>query len=406
MPNNPKHPFLSRHETATLRVIDASINRATEGLRVVEDFVRFVQDDGLLARLIKTARHDLVRLVSGQATLSGLPRGQVPKEEESVCWTAQKDSIGNGLDAPWTAIGLHGARETARDVGTQITTTTETCRGTPLSVCAASFQRVKQALRSLEEYSKLTSPQRSAAVETLRYRIYTLERCITLAAVSREQLKAAQLCVLTDGGEDPQSFTTLVTELAMAGVGMIQLRDKQLGDAALAARARLLVELTRLSPQAMQQNGGQQMGQALAIINDRPDIAAVAHADGVHLGQEDLPVKDARMIVGPRALVGVSIHSIEQARTAVLDGANYLGVGPTFPSTTKAFAAYPGLELLDQVAEEISLPAYAIGGINAENLGDVLATGIDHMAVSGAVLQASQPAMEASRLLEIIDEYG
>lgn len=239
--------------------------------------------------------------------------------------------------------------------------------------------------------------------ETATLRV--IDASINRATVSSEQLKTAQLCVLTDGGNDPQSFTTLVTELVMAGVGMIQLRDKQLEDAALAARARLLVELTRLPPRAVQQIGGQPNGgRVLAIINDRPDIAAVAHADGVHLGQEDLCVKDARMIVGPRALVGVSTHSFEQARTAVLDGANYLGVGPTFPSATKAFAAYPGLELLDQVAEKISLPAYAIGGINTENLGDVLATGIDHIAVSGAVLQAPKPGAEAGRLLDIMGE--
>ena len=84
----------------------------------------------------------------------------------------------------------------------------------------------------------------------------------------------------------------------------------------------------------------------LFIMNDRPDLAALCHADGVHLGQEDLSVKDARAIVGPDALIGVSTHTIEQARQAVLDGANYIGVGPTFPSGTKQFEKFPGLDFL------------------------------------------------------------
>lgn len=398
-------------------MIDASFNRATEGLRVIEDFVRFVLDDGLLTRLAKEARHDLVSLISGQTPLFAPGREQALIETRAKRSSHEKTWPGKEPDGLWVAIDLHGARETGRDVGTQISTGAETCRNTPADVCAASFQRVKQAIRSLEEFGKLTTPLRSAALETLRYRVYTLERCVTLAAVSRERLATSRLCVLIDGCENQQAFLTLIGELTTAGVGMIQLRDKQLGDAILAARARLLVERTRPSPEGMALNGGQPQdqngrnggqtqngNQTLAIINDRPDLAAVVHADGVHLGQEDLSVKDARMIVGPRALVGVSIHSIDQARTAVLDGANYLGVGPTFPSPTKDFATYPGLELLRQVADEIGLAAYAIGGIQAENLLGVLATGIEHIAVSSAVTRAPEPGAAAGRLLKILAE--
>ena len=143
---------------------------------------------------------------------------------------------------------------------------------------------------------------------------------------------------------------------------VLQLRDKRLADRELIDRARRLRRLTR--------------GTAtLLIINDRPDLAALAQADGVHVGQEELSVKDARSIVGPDVLIGVSTHSIEQARQAVLDGANYLGVGPTFPSGTKQFDHFPGLELLRAVAAEIRLPAFAIGGITRENLDQVKSAG-------------------------------
>ena len=167
---------------------------------------------------------------------------------------------------------------------------------------------------------------------------------------------------------------------------MIQLRDKHLGDRELLARARLLRATTR-------ETG------TLCVINDRPDLAALAAADGVHVGQLDASVKDARRILGPEALVGVSTHSIEQARQAVLDGANYIGVGPTFPSCTKAFEQFPGVELLRAVAAEIRLPAFAIGGICRENLAEVLAAGFTRVAVGAAVTSADDPARAVRELL-------
>ena len=127
----------------------------------------------------------------------------------------------------------------------------------------------------------------------------------------------------------------------------------------------------------------------LFIMNDRPDLAVLADADGVHVGQDELSVKDARRILGPRGLVGVSTHSLEQARAAVLDGADYIGVGPTFPSGTKQFAEFTGTELLRAVADEIRLPAFAIGGITPTICREVLAAGFTRIAVSGAVMTAA-----------------
>jgi thiamine-phosphate pyrophosphorylase len=137
-------------------------------------------------------------------------------------------------------------------------------------------------------------------------------------------------------------------------------------------------------------------------MNDRPDLAVLAQADGVHLGQEELSVKDARRIVGPEMLIGVSTHSIKQARQAVLDGANYIGVGPTFPSTTKNFETFPGLDLLRAVATEIRLPAFAIGGITLENLPQVLATGIQRVAMSGAITGIENPENSVHEFLKML----
>jgi thiamine-phosphate pyrophosphorylase len=138
-------------------------------------------------------------------------------------------------------------------------------------------------------------------------------------------------------------------------------------------------------------------------MNDRPDLAVLTDADGVHVGQEELSVRDARRIVGPSRLVGVSTHTLEQARQAVLDGADYIGVGPVFPSTTKNFTKLAGLDFVRQVAAEITLPAYAIGGITLENLDQVLECGARRVAVSGVICRAdnpSEPATEIQRKLE------
>jgi thiamine-phosphate pyrophosphorylase len=253
-------------------------------------------------------------------------------------------------------------------------------------VCAASLKRAEQSLRSLEEYGKLVSPDFAGQCESLRYRLYTLEKVLDVGRSSRDRLEQATLCVLLDGQKTAAEFEELVSGLVAAGVGMIQLRDKRLDDRELIERARALRRLTRGTP-------------TLCVINDRADVAAAIDADGVHVGQEDLSVKDTRAIVGTQMLIGVSTHNIGQARAAVLDGANYLGAGPTFPSSTKSFDAFAGIHYLREVAAETGLPTFAIGGIGTNNLADVLATGIRRVAVSAAITAAADPACAARQLL-------
>ena len=277
-------------------------------------------------------------------------------------------------------------------MGTEITTEAEVERSSSWHVCQASLERSKQALRSLEEFSKVDHPELSKRFERFRYRLYTLEKALTTRQDSKGRLAAVNLCVLLDGRESLEALDELVSVLIKAGVPMLQLRDKQLSDAELIERGRVLKEATRDS-------------ETLLIVNDRPDIAAVVGADGVHLGQDDMSVKDARAIVGSRKLIGVSTHTIEQARAAVLDGANYLGAGPTFPSTTKQFDDFPGLDFLRQVASEIRLPTFAIGGIGSENVKEVLSTGIRRIAVSSAVVNSEHPGQVAVDLLDVLSEH-
>ena len=169
------------------------------------------------------------------------------------------------------------------------------------------------------------------------------------------------------------------------GVGVVQLREKTLEDAALLDLARRVRRWTR--------DGG-----SLFVMNDRPDLAVLADADGVNVGQQELDVRSVRRIVGPNRLVGVSTHSIQQARQAVLDGADYLGVGPVFPSQTKSFDSYAGLEFVRAVAHEITLPWYAIGGISAETLAEVAEAGATRVAVGAAICAADDPEATAREL--------
>ena len=339
-----------------LRILDAEANRAAEGLRVIEDYVRFVLDDRHLTRLAKELRHDLAVALEGVATADRLV-----------------------------------ARDSAADVGATLAAPAETVRTEVAVVAVASFKRVQQALRSIEEYSKLAEPKIAAAVEQLRFRAYTLERTAGITADSIRRLADTRLYVLLDGQKNDAAFVGIAETLVAAGVQALQLRDKSLGDRELVSRARQLREITRGT-------------KTLFIMNDRPDLAALADADGVHVGQDELSVKDARTIVGPKKLIGVSTHSIEQARQAVLDGADYIGVGPTFPSTTKSFDAFAGLDFVRAVAEEISLPAFAIGGITRENLPQVQAAGMNRVAVSGAVVEAKDISATACEILAALSK--
>jgi thiamine-phosphate pyrophosphorylase len=243
----------------------------------------------------------------------------------------------------------------------------------------------------LEEYGKLVDGEFAGRMESLRYGVYTLEKAIDMGRSSRERLDGVNLCVLLSGANSAGLFQRLVESLVEAGVGIIQLREKNLDDRELVGRARVLVERTRGS-------------RTIAVVNDRADIAAVVGAEGVHAGQEDLSVKDARAIIGTQAQIGVSTHNIEQARAAVLEGANYLGAGPTFASQTKRFDDLAGLDYLRQVSSEIRLPTFAIGGITAENLPEVLSAGISRVAVSSAVEAAKDSACAARELLGMLND--
>lgn len=334
------------------RMLDASANRASEGLRVVEDYVRFVLDDPGLTRRLKEVRHRLGKGVAG---------------------------LGADL--------LINARDTRGDVGTHIMTPTERVRENPRAVLTANFKRAGEAIRSLEEYGKLIDVWIAGRFEVLRYDLYTLEKLVMTAVTARQTLQDARLMVLVGGLPTMGDLTWVVGEALAGGADVIQLREKNLSDRELLARAR---EVRILTAQA----------KARFILNDRPDVARLAGADGVHVGQEDLSIRDIRRVLGAAPLIGVSTHDRIQLDEAVVSGANYLGVGPVFPSPTKEFLEpeLAGLAFVETAAERTGLPWFAIGGITEANVERVIEAGASRIAVSSAVVRAERPRAAAANL--------
>ncbi len=335
----------------TYRILDANFNRAREAMRVIEDFARFILDDAAISSSVKDMRNRLREIMER-----------------------------------FPADALLASRDTPGDVGTAITSAGETDRSDATAVAVAACKRLTEALRTLEEYAKVAKPETAGEFESMRYDAYTLEQRLTLRLAAGEKFEKVRLYVLLTSHLCKLDPIATAQAVIAGGADCIQIREKEMPDRKLLAHARRLREIT-------------QAAGVLLIINDRPDIASIVAADGVHLGQDDMPVADARRSLGEGpAIVGVSTHNIAQARTAVADGADYIGVGPMFPTATKDAGPVAGAAYLKEVLAEISLPHIAIGGISAGNVGELVAAGVRRVAVCSSVIAADDPAKSAAEI--------
>jgi thiamine-phosphate pyrophosphorylase len=335
---------------SVMRILDANANRAREALRVIEDYARFAIDQQAMAAELKQVRHDLAEATAGFVA----------------------DAI------------LH--RDTPGDVGTGNKTPSERRREDLRHVVTAAGKRLGEALRTMEEYLKTIDAPAAAKLEGLRYRFYDVEhRLAFLLRPVAGSFAGVRLYVLISQSLCRKPWLEVARQAIAGGADCLQLREKELESGELLGRARQLVALCREQ-------------KVLCIINDRPDIALLSDADGVHVGQSDLPAREVRRLIGSSKILGVSTHQIEQARQAVRDGADYIGVGPIFPSTTKSRDFLAGLEYAREAASEIARPGVAISGINVRNVDDVLATGVRAVAVSAAVIAADDPRSAAAEL--------
>ena len=333
------------------RILDANANRAREALRVMEDYARFIVDDADLAARLKRIRHDL------RTALDRLPPG-------------------------W----LEANRDADGDVGKTIKTDTETRRESVAAVVIAAGKRLGESLRSMEEYLKSINGQAAAMVEAIRYRAYEVEQRVQ-ARLGTVVCPQWRVCVLLTESLCKRPWIDVLDAAIAGGADCIQLREKNLEDGKLLGHATVAVDRCRVAGIA-------------SIINDRPDVALLVGATGVHLGQTDLPVGHVRRLAGRQLLIGVSTSSLVQAEAAAKAGADYCGVGPMFHTTTKDKPHLAGPEYLRQYVDHVPLPHLAIGGINATNVGQLVAAGGTGVAVSSFVCGAEDPAAAVGQLRE------
>ncbi len=319
------------------RILDANLDRSREGLRIIEEWCRFGLDDSDLAQECKNLRQEL---------------------------------------AVWHTPELRAARNTPGDVGTSLTHAGEEERQSIEQLLVANFSRVQEALRVLEEYSKLVTGGMSSSCKQLRYRVYTLESQL-VSYRSRQILASARLYLVTMPVPD---LLGSVEKALQGGLTLVQYRDKTSDDAVRLEQAQQLCQLCH--------NYG-----ALFIINDRVDLALAVGADGVHLGQNDISISLARQILGSQKIVGRSTTNATEMEKALQEGADYIGVGPVYETPTKAGKSAAGLEYVRYAAEHATVPWFAIGGIDQNNILDVIQNGGRSVAVVRAIMMADQPSL-------------
>jgi thiamine-phosphate pyrophosphorylase len=259
----------------------------------------------------------------------------------------------------------------------------------------ANAKRVEESLRVMEELAKLpelSAMLNSASFERTRFAIYRVERELVSRISRRDKAeRISGLYVILDrqflAGRDEMDVARQIIE---GGAGIIQLRDKQSEKGQLLRVAQMLKELCSEAG-------------VLFIINDYLDLAMAADADGLHIGQEDLPLPVVRRQLPIDKIVGCSVTTLTQARRAQNEGADYIAVGSIFPTTTKKRAAVAGVDVLKEVRRLVSAPIVAIGGMNQSNVGQAVVAGADAIAVISAVLGEKDVKGAVQKLAARID---
>lgn len=338
------------------RILDANLDRAREGVRTIEEWCRFGLNDEATTAQLKDLRQVIAR---------------------------------------WHTPDIRLARDTPGDLGTALTHPQESTRTDIIEILQANFARVQEALRVLEEYGKLHSPEMTAAFKQMRYKLYTLDSQIVGPLLSQlgrsssrqQQLMQARTYLVTAPIPGPvENFLNVIEAALKGGIAIVQYREKTADDSTRLDIARKMRSLCH------QYN-------ALFIVNDRVDIAAAADADGVHLGQHDLPMDIARKILGPDKIVGRSTTNPDELKRALDEKADYIGVGPVHETPTKPGKSASGNEYVRYAAQHTTMPWFTIGGLNAENLAPTLAAGATRVAVVRALMQADNPTAIAQSLV-------
>lgn len=336
------------------RIIDANLNRAGEGLHLLEELARMMLNDSALTQQLKAIRHEVLRgdLVFNQTLVQ--------------------------------------SRDSESDVGFDIEVGEDKQRELPIAV-VANARRVQEALRIVEELAKVpgTTPQLNAdKFKKARFDLYAIEQELLSKLLRQDKTtKLVGLYAIIDSQFlGKRNHIKVAQELIRGGANVIQLRDK------LTAKAELLPIAQKLQKLCAEKG-------VLFIVNDHLDIALAASADGLHLGQGDLPISVTRRLLPIDMILGCSVKTVEQAKSAEADGADYIAVGSMYPTTSKEEPKVVGVRRLRLVRGAVSRPLVAIGGINKDNTAEVAANGADAVAVISAILGAKDIAEAARKII-------
>ncbi len=341
------------------RIIDANLNRAGEGLHLLEEVARLAADDAELTQQLKTMRHEVLQ-------------GDFAFNKELIQSRDAEGDVGIDIEVP----GEGKEREL------------------PIIV-VANARRVQEALRILEELAKMldTTPRLDPGkFKKARFDLYTIEQKLLSKLLRRDKVgRLTGLYAIIDsqalGG---RKHLEVAEQLIRGGAKAIQLRHKLDNKSELLAIAQKLKDLCV-------KHG------VLFVVNDHIDIALAVGADGLHLGQKDLPIATARKLLPMDMILGGSVNTVEQAKAAEAGGADYIAVGSMYPTKSKEKAIVVGLERLREVRGAVGVPLVAIGGINKDNAGEVAAAGADGVVVISAILGAEDVEAAARQVIKAFE---
>jgi thiamine-phosphate pyrophosphorylase len=343
-------------ESKTMRIIDANLNRIGEGLRLLEDLARLILNDATLSQQLKTMRH-------------GILERDWPFNQQLLQARDSEGDVGINIEAP------EGEK---RELTTMV---------------VANSRRVQESLRTIEELAKLPDVKLDPEkFKQARFDLYTIEQNLLSKLLRQDKVKrlpGLYLIIDTQALKE-RSHVEVASQAIRGGAKVVQLRDKVQSKKELLPIAEQLKKLCA-------EHG------VLFIMNDHFDLALAVDADGLHLGQDDLPIKVARKLLPIDKILGRSTRTVDQAVAAESEGADYIAVGSMYPTPTKETAQVVGPERLRQVRQAVTIPLVAIGGINKDNAAEVLAAGADSLAVIRAVVQAENPEKAARQLVDIVE---
>ena len=334
------------------QIVDANLDRAREGLRVLEDWARFA-----------LGRKDLVKSFKNFRQILGKHHLKIYKE----------------------------SRNFINDTSTGLSHPEQFKRNEASAIISSNAGRVQEALRVIEEFSRDHNQDLSKISSDIRYEIYNLE-IVLLEAQSNNSLRKIL-------NENDLYFITLDTEnlfekiknILEGGVKIIQLRFKQGKDS---DNLKFAIKVRELCNSF----------DALFLINDRVDIALACKADGVHLGQDDMDIKSARNILGFSKIIGISASNERDIKKAIIDGCDYLGIGPVFATTTKKEKVPLGIDTLKSLTRDISVPWFAIGGIKQENINLLKENNIRKIAIISDLINSKNPKEKAIMIIKALTD--